>query len=94
MPRAETIEDVLRIAEKDPLCRYCPEELRQDARRRGFEYRDFPWMPEPVFTLLHEIMGEENYQRLAWSEKQNYRRGQFLIRPQGLENLREFVDRQ
>lgn len=87
MARAENLADAIRLSEEDPLCTFCPLELREQARARGFEYRDYPWMPGNVWNTLLDVIGLDNFEPLAWTQKSNRIRGQLLINATGMRNL-------
>lgn len=56
----------------------------------GWVYRDLPArLSNEMWDLLISIMGEGNYVILAESRGPDWRRGQFLISPTGMKNMKE-----
>ena len=63
----------------------------------GYQYRDLPRMTEPYFSDLIEIIGEDN---IIWITQAEYgekdgrrsKRGQMLVSPEGIENVRAYRD--
>ena len=59
----------------------------------GWSYRDINWMPVSYFDELFEILGHDNYKIIISSVRDDweggpFRRGQFLISPQGMQNVK------
>ena len=63
-------------------------------RADGWSYRDAPtWFTPEMWDYFLSIIGEGNYVVLAMSERTagdgtKSKRGQFIISPQGMENMR------
>ncbi len=54
----------------------------------GWVYRDFPSrVSYEVWAQFIDILGEGNYRILAMSYSREWKRGQFLISPEGMKNL-------
>lgn len=54
----------------------------------GWVYRDLPnRLSHEMWDFLIETMGEGNYRILAKSVGPDWKRGQFLISPEGMKNL-------
>lgn len=60
-------------------------------RSKGWVYRDIPGrMSHEMWDLFLSILGEGNYEVVAMTTAQDYKRGQFFLSPQALENLKEY----
>lgn len=62
-------------------------------KSQGWVYRDLPGKLSPeMWDHFLEILGPDNYTILAMSESKDpenpWKRGQFFISPQGMENLK------
>ena len=65
--------------------------LPKELADKGWVYRDMPGRVTPeAWDLFLSILGEGNYQILVMSEGDGWRRGQFFISPQALENLKAY----
>ena len=79
----EELRALLREAEQGIV----PKELKE----KGWRYEDFPTrFSFEMWDLLLETMGKNNYQILVMSQGHDWIRGQFLISPEGLANLRAY----
>ena len=56
--------------------------------KQGWVYRDVPWCTLDAWALLIKIIGSDNYRLLAQSERNDAVRGQMLISPKGMDNLK------
>lgn len=62
----------------------------------GWKYQDFPAMPEEAWSQILGIIGEGNYELLTYMERtfkgdeRLYKRGQIMINPAGIENVRKY----
>lgn len=56
----------------------------------GWHYRDIPWITDEYFDKLIDIIGKDNIKCIVSSRRDNAIRGQFLISPEGIENIKEW----
>lgn len=59
----------------------------------GYVYRDLPNMATFMLTELIDILGREEVVWLTRMTRGRYSRGQALISPKGIQNLREYRER-
>lgn len=75
------------------------EYMRQGTGLTDWTYRDLPKLSVSAFDMFCAIVGEEN---LRWLTKAEYKypngkvakRGQVMISPVGMENLRQYAQQQ
>lgn len=72
------------------------EAMNEAFKTTGWHYRDINWMKVSDFDQMLEIFGEDNYKVIAGTVRDDweggpFRRGQFLISPQGMENIKEWT---
>ena len=71
------------------------EAMNEAFKTTGWFYRDINWMTLPYFDQMLEIIGEDNYKIITGTVRSDweggpFRRGQVLISPQGMENVKEW----
>ncbi len=59
----------------------------------GWQYRDLPKLSCEMFDILVGFIGENNIRWLTVADYGNAKRGQFLISPDGIENLKAHLSR-
>jgi hypothetical protein len=67
-----------------------PKELRE----QGWVYRDVPGrFSFEMWDLFLSVLGEGNYHIIAMSEnkEKDWKRGQFLLSPQAMENIAQYT---
>lgn len=58
----------------------------------GWVYKDIPGkLSYEVWDKLLDIFGEDNYAILIMSCGKDWKRGQFLVSPEGMENIRKYT---
>ncbi len=71
------------------------EAMNEAFQTTGWFYRDINWMTLPYFDEMLEIFGADNYKLITGTVRNDweggpFRRGQFLISPQGIKNVKEW----
>ena len=69
------------------------EAMNASFKTTGWSYRDINWMKVSYFDELFAIIGVDNYKIIISSVRDDweggpFRRGQFLISPQGMQNVK------
>lgn len=84
---------------EDELLRLATERLTPTGRDMGIPgcedwvYRDLPGrLSFEMWNRLLGIMGHGNYMVLAMSQGPDWRRGQFLVSPDGMANLKAYSE--
>jgi hypothetical protein len=75
------------------------DQLRGEKVKDDWVYRDIPWCYDETMKAILEKIGDENYVAVAMSRMPDgddpdamIARGQFLIGPVGIENLKAHID--
>lgn len=71
------------------------EAMNEAFKVSGWHYRDIRWTKTDILKNILSLIGEDNYKIIISSECNNwdnipFSRGQFLISPQGLENIKDW----
>ena len=71
------------------------EAMNEAFKVTGWHYRDINWMKVSDFDQMLEIFGVDNYKVITSTVRDDweggpFRRGQYLISPQGMENLKDW----
>lgn len=71
------------------------EEYFQDFYNKpGWVYHDLPRMSPEFFDQFVEIVGQENLLWITFADYGTSKRGQVMISPEGMQNLKEYNDEQ
>lgn len=65
-------------------------EIAKAAGKEGWLYKDVGWMSNGDWKRFEAIAGDGNVQWLVWTSKEDRRRGQILVSPDGVEKLRAY----
>jgi hypothetical protein len=72
------------------LLKEAQQELAASLGKPGWTYHDLPRMSPEYVKQFFDLSGEENIQLITWADYGNTQRGQVLISPQGMKNLRKY----
>lgn len=78
---------------------FMEEGLRKEMNLPNHYYRDISWMTAELWDTLLDTMGIGNYVLVASTTKETAEhglicRGQFMISPQGMDNLRKLYEKE
>ena len=73
------------------------EAMNEAFETTGWFYRDINWTTLPYFDQMLEMFGVDNYKIIISSVRDDweggpFRRGQFLISPQGMQNVNKYLE--
>lgn len=94
MQISDETKQTLREAHED-IRKATEEHFRESMNAPGYTYRDIPWLRYDLFQeLVNNIIGLNEIKIIAMTEKSFpdgvFRRGQFMISPKGMENIRNY----
>ncbi len=80
----------------DPLLPFMGEPFEGETLMAdGWVYRDLPKrLSDEYWDLFVKTLGEDNYRIMIMSVGSGWKRGQFLISPQGMKNLAAYIAKQ
>ena len=58
----------------------------------GWKYTDVPWLAHDAWEQFVKVLGPENHHVLAYSERSDARRGQFIISPEGVRHMGAYLE--